>query len=198
MISVFSTAVGPSQVKNEPKIQNSSKSNNKQQPSNTKTKDNNNNNKNTTQIQSEERGDILVQRFWDNVTPTVFDTRITDLDGNTNKDKKTETILSAHEEEKKKKYLPLCLKQRMHFTPLVASTDGVLGEEFARTVQRVAAMTAKKWDKPYSQVCAYVKARISIAIARSTHLCLRGSRIPTKLICPRNPFWEDGTGFCIW
>jgi hypothetical protein len=46
-------------------------------------------------------------------------------------------------------------------------------------MRKLSALAAK-WEKPYSQVCGYVNARMSIAIVRTTHLCLlRGSRIPT-------------------
>jgi hypothetical protein len=38
-------------------------------------------------------------------------------------------VLEAHEREKKKKYLEACLEQRWHFSPFVASTDGLLGKE---------------------------------------------------------------------
>jgi hypothetical protein len=36
---------------------------------------------------------------------------------------------------------------------------------------------ADKWEKSYAVVRGYVNARISIAIVRATHICLRGSRI---------------------
>jgi hypothetical protein len=85
-------AVGHNKVKNEPKIHISSKLSRNQQ---TKNNNNGTNNNNTT----EERGDILVRQFWDNVTPTMMDTRITDLDGKTNKDRPTESVLCYHEEE---------------------------------------------------------------------------------------------------
>jgi hypothetical protein len=36
-------------------------------------------------------------------------------------------------------------------------------------------------------VCGYVDARVSIAIVRATHLCLRGSRVPTSQMSNRRP-----------
>jgi hypothetical protein len=38
-----------------------------------------------------------------------------------------------------------------------------------------------------SQTCGYVTARLSIAIVRATHLCLRGSRVPAFKISTRRP-----------
>jgi hypothetical protein len=61
-------------------------------------------------------------------------------------------------------------------------------------------MLAEKWDeKPYpEQVCGYVNARMSIAIVRATHLCIRGSRIPTGKMCNRLPQWEDKAGLGLF
>jgi hypothetical protein len=55
----------------------------------------------------------------------------------------------------------------------------------------------RKWQKPYSQVCGYVKARLSIAAVRATHLCLRGSRVPAHNISTRFSQWEDGAGLAM-
>jgi hypothetical protein len=55
-------------------------------------------------------------------------------------------------------------------------------------------MLSEKWEKPFSEVCGYVNARMSIAIVRATHLCIRGSRIPTGKVCNRIPQWEDKAG----
>ena len=77
--------------------------------------------------------------------------------------------------------------------PFVVSTDGVLGYEADNLVKRLAQKLAEKWDLPYSQICGLMRARVSIAIARATHLCLRGSRTPASGISHRVR-WEDGAG----
>ena len=66
-----------------------------------------------------------------------------------------------------------CATTRM--TSFVVSTDGLLGKEAKILLKKLSAMLAEKWEKPYSEVCGYVNARMSIAIVRATHLCLRGS-----------------------
>jgi hypothetical protein len=63
--------------------------------------------------------------------------------------------------------------------------------------EEATALLAAKWEKPYSQVCGYVNARMSIAIVRVTHLYLRGSRIPTGRMS-RHPQWEDSAGLSIF
>jgi hypothetical protein len=92
-------------------------------------------------------------------------------------------VLIAHEKEKKKKYLEACLEQRRHFTPFVVSTDGLLGKEAKTLLKKILALLAKKWEKLYSEVCGDVSAWMSIAVVRATHLCLRGSRVPTSQMC---------------
>ena len=66
-------------------------------------------------------------------------------------------------------------------------------------LKRLSVLLAKKWQKPYSVVCGYVNVRISIAIIRATHLCLRGSRVPASKIS-RRPQWEGkaGLGLSRW
>jgi hypothetical protein len=102
------------------------------------------------------------------------------------------------EREKKRKYLGPCLEQRCHFTPFVCSTDGLLGREASTFAKQLAAKLTNKWQKPYSQVCGYVQARLSIAIVRATHLCLHGSRFPTSQISTRHPLWEVGAGLALF
>jgi hypothetical protein len=99
---------------------------------------------------------------------------------------------------KKKKYLEACLEQRRHFTPFVCSVDGLLGREAKTFAKRLAAKLAEKWQRSHSQTCIYVKARLSIAIIRATHLCLHGSRIPTSKISTKFPQWEDGAGLALF
>ena len=73
-------------------------------------------------------------------------------------------MLEAHEREKKKKYLKACLEQRRHFSPFVASTDGLLGKESRTLLKKLSALLAEKWEKPYSEICGYVNAQMSIAM----------------------------------
>eukprot|EP00978_Attheya_sp_CCMP212_P003110 scaffold6374_cov39-Attheya_sp.AAC.2 len=55
-----------------------------------------------------------------------------------------------------------------------------------------------QWRRQYSQVCGYVNARLSIALVRATHRCLRGSRVPAPLISVQYAQWEDGAGLNLW
>jgi hypothetical protein len=144
--------------------------------------------------QGDERGDVLVRGFWKNGTDCIIDIRCTDIDAKSVLSKDPAKVLENQEREKKKKYLGACLAQRRHFTPFVVSTDGLLGREAKRFLSTLLVV---KWEKPYSHVCGYVNARMSIAIVRATHLCLRGSRIPTSRMS-RLPQWEDTAGLSLF
>ena len=141
----------------------------------------------------EERGDLLIRGLWEKGTDCIIDVRITDTDAKSYISRDPLAILAQHEKAKKKKYLQPCLAQRRHFSPFVASCDGLLGKEADRLLKRLSLRIAEKSGKTYSRVCGIVRARLSIAIVRATHLCLRGSRIPTTSMSCR-PSWLDGAG----
>jgi hypothetical protein len=142
----------------------------------------------------DERGDLLIRGFWAKGTDCILDVRVTDTDAKSYCKRPPAKVLATQEKEKKRKYLENCLKQRRHFTPFVVSVDGLLGREAATFSKRLAAKLASKWQRSYSEVCGYVNARLSICIVRATHLCLRGSRVPTDRVSSRRALWEDGAG----
>ena len=95
-------------------------------------------------------------------------------------------------------YLEACLQQRQHFSPFVASVDGLLGVEVTATLKRLASCLATKWKQSYSKTCGYVKSRIAITLVRATHHCIRGSWVPAHRISVQRPQWEDGAGINIF
>jgi hypothetical protein len=151
----------------------------------------------------------LVRGLWACRTDCIIDVCITDVDAKSQRSKDPRKVLEAHEREKKKKYLlEVCLKQRWHFSPFAASTDleqlvhllpswhpgtAYLARNH-KPCSRNCPLLAEKWEKPYSEICGYVNARMSIAMVRATHLCLQGSRIPTSEMSNRQPQWEDKAG----
>ena len=80
----------------------------------------------------------------------------------------------------------------------MVSTDGLIGKEAKTLLKKLSSLLADKWEKPYSVVCGYVNAQLSIAIVRATHHCLRGSRIPTSQMSDRRPQWEDKAGLGLF
>jgi hypothetical protein len=149
-----------------------------------------------TSIQPANRGDIAVRGFWKRSTTAIFDVRITDTDAPSYRGTDPGKVLSKQEKEKKDKHLTACLAARRQFTPLVFSVDGMRGAETDAACKRLAALLAGKWERPYSELCGYVRSRLSIALVRATTLCLRGSRDPTA----RSPAYyaECGAGLSLY
>ena len=145
---------------------------------------------------TEARDDILLRNIWKHQTDCILDVRITNLDAPSNIHRKPEAVLLSQEREKKKKYLQACLDQRRHFSPLVVSCDGVLGNEAKVVLQNLAGSLAKKSGKSYSETSNFMKSRMSIAIVRATHLCIRGSRIPTSRMSQHPQC--DGAGLSLF
>ncbi len=193
LVNLASRAFTPSAVRDEPLIYGRANENMKTTP-----------NKNTNQnidkedaTGEDERGDLLIRGFWTAGTDCILDVRVTDTDSNSYCKRTPFKVLESQEKEKKRKYLGPCLENRRHFTPFVLSVDGLLGREAKTFAKRLAVKLAGKWQKPYSQVAGYVKARLSIAAVRATHLCLRGSRVPAHNISNRFSQWEDGAGLAM-
>ena len=193
LADLASKAINPSAVRDEPKIYPC------RPAKELKTSETKPVVKNFQKHQGEERGDLLIRSFWENGTDTIIDVRVTNLDANTYRNKAPMKALAEQEKQKKKKYLEACLEQRRHFTPFVVSTDGMIGKEGKALLKNLASRLAEKTGKDYSEVCGYVNARMSIAIVRATHLCLRGSRVPTSQMSNRRPQWEgDGAGLSLF
>ena len=143
-----------------------------------------------------DRGDIICNGFWghgNKQTPAIVDVRVTDLDAPSNRIRDDEKVLAKQEKDKKNKYLEPCFNQRRSFTPFVVSTDGLLGREAKSFLKQLSLHLVDKWQKPYSVVAGIVRSRMSIAIIRASHECVRGSRISFRDISKRIQ-WMDGSG----
>jgi hypothetical protein len=145
----------------------------------------------------DERGDLLIRGFWTAGADCILDVGVTDTDLKSCCKQTPFKVSESQEKEKKRKCLGACLEDRRHFTPFVLSVDGLLGREAKTFAKRLAVKLAGKWQKPHSQACGYVKARLSMAAVRATHLCLRGSRVPAHNISTRFLQWEDGAGLAM-
>ena len=90
-----------------------------------------------------------------------------------------------------------CLNQRRHSTPFEVSCEGLLGKEADVFLKRLSMKLAEKWHRPYSQTVSFVKTRFAISLVRAKNRCIRGSRIPTGIICNRVD-WDDGAGLGLY
>ena len=151
---------------------------------------------NRTEPTPELRGDIAVHGFWTRGTTAIFDVRVTDTDAPSNRNTAPAKVLQRHEAEKKAKYGALCIARRRTFTPLVFSVDGMQGVEATAASRRLASSLASKWKRSYSEVCGFVRSRLSIALVRSASRCLRADRNPMRRT--PSPIWDCGTGLGLY
>ena len=95
-----------------------------------------------------------------------------------------EKDLAEAEKEKKDLYLQACLECRRTFTPMVYSADEIPGAEELATQKRLAALLSYRLKWEYSEMCGFVRARISLAIVRYNSLLLRGPCNKLSCTCP--------------
>ena len=142
------------------------------------------------------RGDIGVHGFWRRGATAIFDVRVTDTDAPYHRGQDPHKILAKHEKEKKDKYVDACLARRRTFTPLVFSVDGLRGTEASAATKKLASRLSAKWKRTYSEVCGFVRSRLSITLVRTTSMCLRGSRDPTARA--NHATWDTGVGLALY
>ena len=136
------------------------------------------------------REPIIRGGVWNPQESVAFDVTVTDTDAESYSGRSTESILRSAEQEKKQKYQDDCQERHTSFTTLVISVDGVLGAEFNQFLKRLGEGLSLKWERKYSQVMSWIRARISFATLRVTSVCLRATR--TKWRCLEI---EDGASF---
>ena len=88
------------------------------------------------------------------------------------------SILRKHEQEKKKReYNDRVMQvEQGTFTPLVFTITGSMGPECLQFHKSLAEKLATKSGERYSDVMNYIRCKLSFMCARSSLLCLRGSR----------------------
>ena len=125
---------------------------------------------------NEARGDIAVHGLWKSGETCILDMRVTDTDAKSYVGSSSAKVLEKAAKAKKDKYLDACLERRKSFTPLVYSVDGLACKEARAFEKRVASLLASKWERQYSEMVGFVRARMSLAIVRSNTRLLRGAR----------------------
>ena len=120
--------------------------------------------------------DLCVRGVWEPQTEALFDIRVVDTDAWSYLARSPRDVLCSVECGKKRKYLQAWQNRRATFTPLCVSVDGMLGSEAEFFVKRLSDFLAARWERPYSVVMGWVRARLSFAILRVALLCVCGSR----------------------
>ena len=71
--------------------------------------------------------------------------RVVNTDAKSHSGKTPEKCMQEAKRGKKRMYLEACLQQRRHFSPFVASVDGLPGMEVTETIKRITSRLATKW-----------------------------------------------------
>ena len=143
-------------------------------------------------VSAESRADISTHGFWKQGNTTMFDIKIVNLNTGSYLHMTPEKALAKAEKEKKDLYLQACLERRRTFTPMVYSADGTPGVEALAAQKRLAVLLSYKLKREYSEICSFVRARMSLAIVSSNSLLLRSSRDKGARIQQR-PDLTDGS-----
>ena len=143
------------------------------------------------------RTDMVVRGVWERQKDVSFDVCMTNADAPSYRKQSTASILKSKAKTKKAHHSRVCEDKSIHFTPLCVTVDGVWGREangfFSRLVEKLRTKAA--WaDKSYGQVMGWVRARLSVALARGASMCVRGGRRRWKI---RQAGAEDGAGMFV-
>ena len=87
----------------------------------------------------------MIRDLWHNGTDSVHDMRVVNNDAKYYLSKTQDNCLQEAERANKKIYLEVCLQQRQHFSPFVASVDELLLVEAGATLKKIASRLATKW-----------------------------------------------------
>ena len=104
----------------------------------------------------------------------MFYNRIVNLDAGSYLCMTPEKSLAKAEKKKKEFYLHSCLELRRTFTPMVYSADRIPGAEALAAQKRFATLLSYNMKWEYSEMCAFLNARMSLAIVRSNSLLICG------------------------
>ena len=123
------------------------------------------------------RLDVSTRGFWGNMDCVYFDVRIFNPRTPSNSNQTIGKTYEKHENAKKTGYLQRVLQvEKATFSPLVMSTSGGLGKEFASVLKRLAEKKAAKTGYNYQDCIRYLRLRLSFAMVRSVTTSIRGHR----------------------
>ena len=135
----------------------------------------------TANVADDARLDIRARGFWRQGQNAFFNVRVTNINSESQKNTQINTILTHHEQEKKRKYNRRVMQvEQGSFTPLIFTTTGVMGFECAKYHKYLAEKLSVKNGEKYEDVMRYLRVKLSFLALKSTLLCLRGSRSRCK------------------
>ena len=61
---------------------------------------------------------------------------------------------------------------RQELTPLIYTVGGMAGRDARSEVKRLVKLLAEKWQREYSEMAGFIRARMSLAVVRSNTMLL--------------------------
>ena len=119
--------------------------------------------------------DLILLRFWGGrFENSFFDVRVFNPGAPSNHPIKS--AYCRHERKKRRQY-----EQRVrevehgHFTLLVFTTTGGMGDAAGQVYNRLANLLTEKLDFSYGEVMGWIRCKLSFALVRSAIMCIRGA-----------------------
>ena len=150
----------------------------------------------STRPLGELRGDVAVSGFWERGQQTIFDVTVSHVDAPSYGGRPAEKVLAERARAKRLKYESLCKETRRAFTPLTFGVDGTLGTSTVAALRRLASALAHRGGRTYSEMCGFVRSRLSLTLVRAAHTCLRGAR--DSYAKPKRPFFGSSAGYSLY
>ena len=123
-----------------------------------------------------ERGDLLTSNIWKDQTDCILDVRITNHGAPSNIHRKPQPFFPMSAKRKRKTSKPT-KANAVTSLPLWFHVMECLEMKPRQYCKTLPEASPSLFPKPHTSLT--VKSRMSVAIGRATHLCIRGSRIPT-------------------
>ena len=140
----------------------------------------------------------MIRDLWVQGKESIHDMRVMNTDVIFYQSKTPGKCLETAEGKKNKNCIHACLNERWCVTPFVASLDGLPEVEVEATLKCIASRLAKNWKELYSCTYGWVKSRVAITLVKTTHRCIRGTRVTESRISMTRPQWEDGAGLHLF
>jgi hypothetical protein len=123
------------------------------------------------------RSDLRARGFWCRQQNAFFDIRVFYPHASSYLHRSLPSLFESMETAKKREYNDRILQvEQGSFTPLVFASTGGMGKEASIALKKLVTDVANHQGERYSHAMGILRCRISFALMRAAHVCLRGSR----------------------
>ena len=121
--------------------------------------------------------DIATNGFWGGrFERSFFDVRVFNPGAPSNHPFKS--AYHRHEREKRRQYEQHIREiEHGHFSPLVFTTTGKMGDAASQVYRRLANLLTEKLKLSYGEVMGWIRCKLSFALVRSAIMCIHGARL---------------------